>query len=155
MWDAEPKKIENFFPQNNITYNNFLQEVHYSTHDVLVPEECCLVYNVKLPIWHRRFLNSLLLQSIVFRDTKIPHSSENLITSATYSLSSLISVSNCDDTKLDYIIVNSENKNLAAGISNSILGSTIALKTLLMLCLFLKNFVWFIMWNAQYDTVSS
>ena len=43
-----------------------------------------------------------------------------LSTSATYSMSYLRKFSNCDDATVDCIAVNSEYKNLTAGIGNSI-----------------------------------
>ena len=43
----------------------------------------------------------------------------NLSTSATDSLLSLISFSNCDDTTVDYIIVKYEDKNITSGTGNS------------------------------------
>ena len=53
----------------------------------------------------------------------------NLITSATDSLSSLISFSNCDDTTVHYIIVKSEAKNITYGTGNSKSGTTINSET--------------------------
>ena len=50
-------------------------------------------------------------------DTKYP-THERLITSATYSLSSLISFTNYDNTKVDSIIVNYEAKNVNSGTGN-------------------------------------
>ena len=47
----------------------------------------------------------------------------NLSTSATNSLLSLISFSNCDDTTVDYIIVNSEATNMTSGTGNSSSGN--------------------------------
>ena len=49
-----------------------------------------------------------------------------LILSATYSMSSLISFSNCDDTTVDYIMVNSDATNITSGTVNSISGNDIA-----------------------------
>ena len=53
----------------------------------------------------------------------------NLITSATDSLSSLISFSNCDDTIVDYIIVNPEAKNMTYGTGNYRSGTDIDSET--------------------------
>ena len=53
----------------------------------------------------------------------------NLITSATYSLSSLISFSNCDNTTVDYIIVQYEATNMTSGRGNSRSGTTIDSET--------------------------
>ena len=53
----------------------------------------------------------------------------NLITSATDSLSSLISFSNCDDTTVDYTIVNSEATNMTSGTGNSRSGTAIDSET--------------------------
>ena len=53
----------------------------------------------------------------------------NLIISATDSLSSLISFSNCDDTTVDSIIVNSEGTNMTSGTENSISGTAIDSET--------------------------
>ena len=53
----------------------------------------------------------------------------NLITSATDSLSSLISFSNCDDTAVDSIIVNYEAKNITSGTGNSRSGAGIDSET--------------------------
>ena len=53
----------------------------------------------------------------------------NLITSATDSLSSLISISNCDNTKVDSIIVNSEATNMTSDIGNSRSGTDIDSET--------------------------
>ena len=50
-------------------------------------------------------------------DTKYP-THEILITSATYSLSSLISFTNYDNTTVDSIIVNYEAKNINYGTDN-------------------------------------
>ena len=49
----------------------------------------------------------------------------NLITSNTDYLLSLISFSNCDDTKMDYIIVNSEAANITSGTGNYRSGNAI------------------------------
>ena len=53
----------------------------------------------------------------------------NLITSATYYLSSLIIFSNFDDTIVDIIIVNSEVKNMTSGTDNYISGTAIDSET--------------------------
>ena len=53
----------------------------------------------------------------------------NLITSATDYLSSLLSLSNCDNTTVDYIIVNSEATNMTDVTGNSISGTDIAPET--------------------------
>ena len=45
---------------------------------------------------------------------------KNLSTSATDSLSSLIIFSNCDNTTVDYIIVDYEATNITSGKGNSI-----------------------------------
>ena len=50
----------------------------------------------------------------------------NLIASATYYLSSISSFSNCDDTAMDYIMVNSEDTNLMDGTVKPIPGNDIA-----------------------------
>ena len=49
----------------------------------------------------------------------------NLIKSATDSLSSLISFSNCYDTTVDYIIVKYEASNMTSGTGNYISGASI------------------------------
>ena len=51
------------------------------------------------------------MQAIGGMDTKIPRPFRNLIVSTTDYLSSLISFSNCGDTTVDYIMVNSEAIN--------------------------------------------
>ena len=53
----------------------------------------------------------------------------NLITSATDSLSSLISFSYCDDKTVDYIIVNPEATNMTSGTGKSISGTAINSET--------------------------
>ena len=53
----------------------------------------------------------------------------NLITSATDSLSYLISFSNRDDTPVDSIIVNSEATNITSGTGNSRSGTDIDSET--------------------------
>ena len=52
-----------------------------------------------------------------------------LITSATDSLSSLITFSNFDDATVDYIIVNPEAKNMTSSTGNSISGTAINSET--------------------------
>ena len=54
---------------------------------------------------------------------------KKLITSATDSLLSLISFSNCDNKTVDYIIVNSEAKNMSSGTGNSRSGNAIDSET--------------------------
>ena len=49
----------------------------------------------------------------------------NLITSATDSLSSLISFSDCEDTTVDSIIVKYGATNMTSSTGNSILGTAI------------------------------
>ena len=49
----------------------------------------------------------------------------NLTTSATNYMSDLISISNCDNTKVDSIIVNSEATNMTSDTGNSISGTDI------------------------------
>ena len=51
--------------------------------------------------------------------------SRNLITSATDSLSSLISFPNCDGTTVDYSIVKNEATNMTSGTGNSRSGTDI------------------------------
>ena len=53
----------------------------------------------------------------------------NFFTRATDSLSSLIIFSNCDDTNVDSITVNSEAKNMTSGTGNSRSGAAIDLET--------------------------
>ena len=53
----------------------------------------------------------------------------NLITSATAPLSYLISISNFDDTTLDYIIVKYEATNMTSGTGNYISGTAIDSET--------------------------
>ena len=53
----------------------------------------------------------------------------NLIKSATDCLSSLISFSNCDDTTVDSVIVNSEATNMTYGKGNSRSGTAIDSET--------------------------
>ena len=53
----------------------------------------------------------------------------NLVTSATDSLSSLISFSNCDDTTVDYIMVKYEATNMTSGAGNSRSGTAIDSET--------------------------
>ena len=50
---------------------------------------------------------------------------KNVITSATDSLLSLISSSNCDDKTVDYIIVKYEATNMTSGTGNSRLGTVV------------------------------
>ena len=87
------RRLKIFFPQNNITYKNkvVVQEVHYYTYDVLVTGRYCLVHNVKFPICHRGFLKPYSLESHRIYGQKNTPPIRNLITSATESLSSLIS----------------------------------------------------------------
>ena len=54
---------------------------------------------------------------------------KKLITIDTNSLSSLISFSSCDNTTVDYIIVNSEAKNMTSGAGESISGTAIDSET--------------------------
>ena len=114
----------NFFPQNNITYNNkvSVQELHYYTDDVIVPEKYFLAHNFIFPICHCRFLKtSALVIHGSHRKTPFSH----LIASAVDSLSSLIIFSNRDDTTVDSITVNSCSTNMTAGTLNSRSGTDI------------------------------
>ena len=52
----------------------------------------------------------------------------NLILSATYFMSSLISFPNFDDTTVDYILVEYEATNITSGTVNSISGNATASK---------------------------
>ena len=52
-----------------------------------------------------------------------------LITSSTDYLLSLIIFSDCDDTTVDYIIVNSGDKNMTSGTGNSRSGTDIDSET--------------------------
>ena len=54
---------------------------------------------------------------------------KKLITSATDSLLSLISFSNCDNKTVNYIKVNSEAKNMSSGTGNSRSGNAIDSET--------------------------
>ena len=69
------------------------------------------------------------MQSIGGMDTKNDSPFINLIASATDYLSSLRSFSNCDDTKMDSILVNSEANNMTDGTGNSISGNNISSET--------------------------
>ena len=53
----------------------------------------------------------------------------NLIASATDSLSSLISFSNCDDITVDSIIFNYDDTNMTSGTGNYISGTAIDSET--------------------------
>ena len=53
----------------------------------------------------------------------------NLITSDNDSLSYLISFSNCDDTTVDYIIVDSGAKNMTTGTGSSRSGTNVDSET--------------------------
>ena len=102
------RSLTNLFPEKNITYKNkvVVQELFYYTYDVIVPENSVWVIKAipNMPLQVIKILfsckpyNKWIQKTLPFR---------NLITSATDSLSSLISFSNCDNTTLDYIMVHS------------------------------------------------
>ena len=94
------------------TYSRFL---HYG----FVPEKYCLIHNVNFPIFHRRFLKPSPLTNHRSHGHKNIPPFINLITSATDSLSFLIIFSKFYDTTVDYIIVNSEDKNMDSVTGNS------------------------------------
>ena len=88
-----------------------------------------MVHNFKFPICHHRFLKPSYLANHRSRGHKNTPPFRNLITSATDSLSSLISFSNFDDTKVAYIIFNSEDTNMASDTGNYISGNEIDSET--------------------------
>ena len=70
-------------------------------------------------------LKSSSLEIHIRHGHKNTPSFRNLITSATDSLSSLISFSNCEDTTVDSIIANYEAKNMTSGTGKSRSGTAI------------------------------
>ena len=102
-----------------------MQEVHYYTYDVLVTYKSCLVHNVKLSIFHHRFLKPSSLENHRSHGNKNTPPFINLITSATDSLPFLISFSNDDKTTVVYIIVNYEATNMDDGTGKSRSGTAI------------------------------
>ena len=97
-----------------------MQEVHYSNDNVIFTDKECLSSNVQCPIFHHRFLKSSTLVSHSRNGHKNTQLFRNLIASATDSLPSVSIFSNCDDTTMDYIIVNSESTNITDDTGNSI-----------------------------------
>ena len=88
-----------------------------------------MVHNMQFLIWHRRFLKPSSVSSHRRHGHKNTPPFRNLITSATYYLSSLISFSECDGTTVDYSIVNSQAKTMTFGTGNSRSGTAITSET--------------------------
>ena len=93
-----------------------VQEVHDSSDDTLFPDKDDLTHNLQNPIFHHVLLKSSDHRSHGHKN--IPPL-KNLISCATYSMSSLSSFSNCDDTTVDYNMVKSEATNITSVTVNS------------------------------------
>ena len=116
-------------PLKKITYKNKVdvQELFYSTDDLLVTNKECLYHNVQIM---SNITQQVLKTYALAIHRRCVHKKTppftNLIAIATDSLSSMRFLSNCDDTTVDYTIFDSEAHNMTAGTGNYRSGTDIA-----------------------------